>query len=53
MMNFCLIADRHGGFFLDPFEHYCGEEDAVGGQSRIKKQKAPELLLEEDKIIRF
>ena len=37
--------------FSDPFEDYCGEEDAAGGQSRVK-HKASELLLEEKKIIR-
>ena len=51
-MNFHLIEDRHGIFCSDPFEYYCGEEDAVGGQSRIKKHKAAELLLKENKIIR-
>ena len=40
-------------FFSDPFEDYCGEEDAVGGQSRIKKHKVAKLLLEENRIIRF
>ena len=39
-------------FFSDPFEDYCSEEDAVGGQSRIKKYKAAKLLLTENRIIR-
>ena len=39
-------------FFSDPFEDYCGKEDVVGGQSKIKKHKVAELLLEENKIIR-
>ena len=51
-MNFRLIANRHGIFFSDPFEDDCDEEDAVGGQRRIKKHKAAELLLEQNKIIR-
>ena len=33
--------------FLDPFEDYCGEKDAVGGQSMLK-HKATESLLEEE-----
>ena len=50
-MNFRLITNRHGSFFSDPFEDDCGEEDAVGGQSKIKKHKAAKLWLEENKII--
>ena len=46
-MNSWLIADRHGNFFSDPFEYYCSEEDAVGGQSMLK-HKAIESLLEEE-----
>ena len=50
-MNSRLIVDKHGIFFSDPFEDYCGEQDAAGGQ-RMLKHKAVELLLEEKKIIR-
>ena len=46
-MNSHLIADRHGNFFSNPFEHYCSEEDAVGGQSMLK-HKVAELLIEEE-----
>ena len=46
-MNSHLISNRHGNFFSDPFEDYCGEEDAFGGQSMLK-HKAAELLLEEE-----
>ena len=33
--------------FSDPFEDYCGEEDAVGGQSTLKHKAAKSLLEEE------
>ena len=37
--------------FSDPFEDYCGKQDAAGGQSMLKHKEA-ELLLEEKKIIK-
>ena len=45
MINPRLIVDRHGSF-SDPFEYYCGKEDAVGEQS-MSKHKATESLIEE------
>ena len=46
-MNSLLITDIHGNFFSDPFEYYCSEEYAIGGQSMLK-HKAAESLLEEE-----
>ena len=51
MMVFLLIVEQTWDIFSDPFEYYCGEEDAAEGQSMVK-HKATELLLEEKKIIR-
>ena len=51
MMVFLLIVEQTWEIFSDPFEYYCGEEDAAGGQSMLK-HKATELLPEEKKIIR-
>ena len=47
MINSHLIADRHGSF-SDPFEYYCGKEDAVGGQSMLKHKVAESLIEEEN-----
>ena len=35
--------------FSNPFEDYCGEKDAAGGQSMLKHKEA-ELFLKEKKI---
>ena len=50
-MSFSFVRRQTEEIFSDPFEDYCGEEDAAKGQSMVK-HKAAELLLKEKKIIK-